>query len=594
MDMRATEQSLVPAASTDSPADDTTKLPLADLLDHSVLSSVSRMTGGASHLAFATAGFEWLTHLALLPGTQMTLAYDGAKVFADAFRSSADDIAEQTPEDLPTVLGHMPAKYLGHVFDGMEGWVDKAAYAVPGVSKKHKDLVRFAAHQSLEPFRPENWLLTNPEAMDRTFEDRGSNLVRGYFNFLSDSAQAANILPEADNTDGPYVVGETLAVTPGKVVYRNRLIELIQYEPKTEHTRPEPVLITPAWIMKYYILDLSPHNSLVDYLVKQGFTVYMISWKNPDREDADLGFDDYRQLGVISALDAITDITKAEKIHTVGYCLGGTLLSITAAALERDGDDRIASITLLAAQIDFREAGELSLFIDEDQLNFLEASMNSTGYLEAEQMASAFSILRSRDLIWRRNQRAYLLGERPEGFDLMAWNADATRMPPRMHSEYLRRLYLNNDFINGQLYVDEKPVAVSDIRAPLFALGTEKDHVAPWRSVYKIHLFADSEVTFVLANGGHNAGVVSEVGRPRRHHRVLTKQDQEYFIPPDQWTKRAHMKDGSWWPTWADWLIERSSPLMPAPASKRAKIESNELPAKGKLPEAPGSYVLAK
>ena len=317
----------------------------------------------------------------------------------------------------------------------------------------------------------------------------------------------------------------------------------------------------------------------------------MISWRNPGRGDRDLSFDAYRKLGVQAALDAIATQNRGNRVHAVGYCLGGTLLSVTAAALARDGHDRLASLTLLAAQVDFRDAGELALFIDEAQLAALDADMNAIGYLDGSQMAAAFTLLRARDLVWRRVQEEYLLGKLGELIDLMIWNADTTRMPRRMHSEYLRQFFLNNDFVQGRCMVDGRPVAVSDIRAPIFALGTQKDHVAPWESVYKIHLFADTDVTFALTNGGHNAGVVSPPGHPRRHHLIHTKADSEHYVSPQDWLGLAEARDGSWWPSWVEWLKARSSGDCPAPAPARVPCEDNLLPEDAKLPEAPGRYV---
>jgi len=357
-----------------------------------------------------------------------------------------------------------------------------------------------------------------------------------------------------------FEVGRNVAVTPGKVVYRNRLIELIQYAPSTPQVHREPVLVVPAWIMKYYILDLSRHNSLVRYLVDQGHTVFMVSWRNPTSEDRDLGLDDYRRLGIVDALDAIGRILPERTVHAVGYCLGGTLLAIAAAVMDRDGDERLKTITLLAAQTDFSEAGELMLFITEEQVDFLESMMWDRGVLDTQQMAGAFQLLRSNDLIWSRMQREYLLGERRPPNDLMAWNADQTRMPYRMHSDYLHELLMHNALATGKYRVDGKPITIGDIRSPVFAVATEKDHVAPWQSVYRINLLASpQEVTFLLTSGGHNAGIVSEPGHPGRRFRVATRRPSGPYVDPASWKAATPEQEGSWWPTWRAWLAEHST-----------------------------------
>jgi polyhydroxyalkanoate synthase len=294
---------------------------------------------------------------------------------------------------------------------------------------------------------------------------------------------------------------------------------------------------------------------------------------------------DYRKMGPMAALDVVSTIVPERKVHAVGYCLGGTLLSIAAAAMARDGDNRLASLTTFATQVDFTEAGELTLFIGESEVAYLESMMADRGYLEGNQMAGAFQILRSNDLIWSRMVHDYLLGQRRPMNDLMAWNADLTRMPYRMHSEYLRWLFLNNDLASGRYRVDGRPVAINDIRAPIFAVGTLKDHVAPWRSVYKIHLLADAdEVTFVLTSGGHNAGIVSEPGHPRRSFQMRTHREGEVYIDPDSWQQTTPTREGSWWPAWQAWLAERSTVKTAAPS-----LGCTDHPV---LTDAPGTYVL--
>jgi polyhydroxyalkanoate synthase len=380
-----------------------------------------------------------------------------------------------------------------------------------------------------------------------------------------------------------FEVGRNMATAPGKVIYRNHLIELIQYAPTTDKVHPEPILIVPAWIMKYYILDLEERNSLVRYLTAQGFTVFMISWKNPDADDRDLGMDDYLSLGIMEAINAVAAISESPKIHAMGYCLGGTLLSIAAAAMARDRDTRLKSLTLLAAQVDFTEAGELTLFINDSQLTYLEDIMWEKGFLDSTQMAGAFQLLRSNDLIWSRMVHDYLMGERTDMNALMAWNADATRMPYRMHSEYLRHLFLKNDLAEGRYHVGKQPVAISDIRAPVFMVGTERDHVAPWHSVYKFNLLSDTDVTFLLTSGGHNAGIVSEPGHPHRHYRMHAKSKDAAYRDPDRWMAETDVVDGSWWPVLATWLGDISGELADPPAMGAKAYEP--------LCDAPGTYV---
>ena len=553
---------------------------------------LSGFTGGLSPGAMSEMAFDWATHLANSPGKQLELAHQAAEnamIFSQylvrcALEGEPCDCV--TPDARDRRFNHeswekLPFHAFKQAFLLTEQWWDAATTGVRGVSAAHEKAANFATRQFLDAMSPANYPATNPEILARTFETGGANLLEGAKHFGDDLRNA--LTGETPELPEGFRVGENLAVTPGKVVYRNRLIELIQYAPSTKQVHAEPVLIVPAWIMKYYILDLTPEKSLVKFLTGQGFTVYMISWRNPDEEDANLGMDDYLTLGPMAALDEITRRTGGQMIHAAGYCLGGTLLSIAAAAMARDGDDRLASMTLLAAQMDFSEAGELTLFISESQVAFLEDMMREHGYLDARQMAGAFTILRSNDLLWSRIQHYYLMGEEPRHSDITAWNADATRMPYRMHSQYLRNLFLENQFALDRYQVNGHRASPDDIHLPIFAVGTETDHVAPWKSVFKTGALTRSDVTFVLTNGGHNAGIVSEPGHPHRHYRIRVNLDNDHAESADDWMALADRRDGSWWPEWAAWLADLSGgdPVKP--------------PAMGKtLGAAPGSYVLMR
>jgi len=345
-------------------------------------------------------------------------------------------------------------------------------------------------------------------------------------------------------------------------------------------------LIVPSWIMKYYILDLSPHNSLIRYLVDQGHTVFAMSWANPGAEDRDLSMDDYLRLGVMDALDAVGRVLPRQPVHAVGYCLGGTLLAMAAAAMAGDGDARLASMTLIAAQTDFSEPGELALFIDDSQVAHLEDIMWDQGYLDSTQMAGAFQWMNSNDLIWSRLLKEYLLGERGPMSDLMAWNADGTRLPYRMHTEYLHRMFLNNDLASARYPVHGKPVTLMAIQCPMYAVGTVRDHVAPWRSVHKLHLLTNVDTTFVLTSGGHNVGIVNPPGVAGRSYQALTQLHDGPYLDPDAWLEAAPKHEGSWWPHWLEWLQAHSGvPELP-PA-----MGTQDWPP---LCPAPGTYVLQK
>jgi polyhydroxyalkanoate synthase subunit PhaC len=577
------------------PANDDLKK-AADQLDRAFHAQIAKATLGQSPSALAEAYSDWLAHLAKSPGKQAWLAWKAARKSARFARFLAqcalhEGDAPPCIEPLPgdrrfsdPAWQHWPFNAFQQGFLLWQQWLHNATTEIAGVSAPHEKMVSFMTRQWLDMFAPSNFPLTNPVVLSRTLAEDGANFARG-LRYLAEDARHA-VIGDGGGGHANPAVGKTVAITPGNVVFRNHLIELIQYSPSTDKVAPEPVLIVPAWIMKYYILDLSARNSLVRYLVGQGFSVFMISWRNPDSADRELRMDDYLQLGVLDAVGAVRAITGSPVLHAAGYCLGGTLLSIAAAAMARDGDTRLKSLTLFAAQQDFTEAGELTLFINSSELALLDDMMWQQGYLDARQMAGAFQMLRSNDLVWSRAIEEYMLGERAAENDLMAWNADATRMPARMHGEYLRSLFLDNDLAEGRYKALGAPVAMNDIHVPMFVVGTEADHVAPWRSVHKIHLLTDAEVTFVLTSGGHNAGIVSEPGHKGRHFRQLTRAADGHYAAPDEWVAATPQVEGSWWPAWVAWLRDRSGSFVTPPPLGSVALG---FPA---LDDAPGEYVL--
>ncbi len=556
-----------------------------DALDRTARAMISRSTGGIAPSVLVSALTDWSLHLSTAPGKQanlMEMALSAPVVATHRAlnpEGRAQRAADRRFDD--AAWNRLPFSLLRESFLLTEDWWKAATTNVRGMSSTNEAALSFAVRQALDMVAPSNFPHLNPEVLARARETQGASLLKG----MAKGVAGASSQTQKPETPDALRVGHGLAATPGKVVARSHLAELIQYSPTTEAVHPEPILIVPAWIMKYYILDLSAHNSMVRWLVGQGHTVFILSWRNPGAEDSDLGMEDYLAQGPRMALDAIGAITGSERIHAAGYCLGGTLLAILAAAMARTGDTRLASMTLLAAQVDFSEAGELALFVSEAQVALLEDLMWHQGYLDGQQMAGAFTMLRSNDLVWSRMIRETMMGEDPSPNDMMTWNADTTRMPYRMHSDYLRGLFLENRLSHGKYKVDGMTVSLTDLDLPIFAVGTEKDHVAPWKSVYKIHHLTDADVTFVLTSGGHNAGIVSEPGHKHRHYRMATHPHVERYEDPDAWLATVPPQDGSWWQGWSAWLKahSRSVAALPPMGQPSARLEP--------LCDAPGTYV---
>lgn len=564
----------------------------ARTFDNEVRAAIARVTRGMSPVELGLAYLDWLAHLSLSPGKLALLTQSLFRKLAQLGLYNVKALFGRGTEPPATLSERRmqseawqrwPFNVFAQGHQLSRDWWAEATTGIDGLDEARGALVAFMAQQVLSLASPMNFPITNPEVIETTVAERGRNLLRGARQLFDDQRRRVTNQPPPGVE--AFQPGESVAVTPGKVIYENRLIELIQYSPQTKQVGAEPVLIIPAWIMKFYILDLSPANSMVRYLVEQGKTVFVISWKNPTGEDRDLGMDDYLELGVMKALDAVSAIVPKRKVHAIGYCIGGTLAYIAAAKMARDADDRLQSLSIFAAQADFTEAGEIRLFLSDSIVAFLDSYMSKSGFLGMENMGGAFAALRASDLVYAPRVDRYLLGKEAKLNDLMAWNADGTRMPYRMHSEYLKRLFMHNELAEGRFEVDGDTVHLDAIRVPLFVVGTETDHVAPWRSVYKIHRLTKTEVSFLLTSGGHNAGIISGPSHPRRHYRLRSSAPDASYMAPDRWFRETPVEQGSWWPAWNDWLDARmgGATLPPRMGASRKGLKA--------LRDAPGDYV---
>ncbi|HLY57377.1 MAG TPA: class I poly(R)-hydroxyalkanoic acid synthase [Stellaceae bacterium] len=459
-------------------------------------------------------------------------------------------------------------------------FLQKTATGVEGLDEKTAKKIEFYTRQFADAMAPSNFVMTNPEVLRATVESGGENLVKGLEHVLDDLERGKGRLAIKMTDLDQFELGKNIAVTPGKVVFQNELMQLIQYAPTTETVRRRPLLIVPPWINKFYILDLRPKNSFIRWAVGEGHTVFVVSWVNPDGHLAEKGFDDYMADGILAALDAIRRATGEPDVNVIGYCIGGTLLATTLAYMAKQGDRRIASATYFTTLVDFTEAGELGVFIDEDQIRALEAKMAEHGVLDGADMAATFNMLRANDLIWSFVVNNYLLGKEPFPFDLLYWNADATALPAAMHSFYLRNMYQENRLVEpGGIEIRGVPIDLREIETPTFILSTKEDHIAPWRSCYAATKLYRGPVAFCLAGSGHIAGVINPPDAKKYAHWTSRK------LPPEaaEWLDGARQTEGSWWSTWDKWVEKFAHGRVPARQPGDRELRAIE--------DAPGSYV---
>jgi poly(R)-hydroxyalkanoic acid synthase, class I len=459
-------------------------------------------------------------------------------------------------------------------------WIQSTVRDVDGLDEKTAKKVDFFTRQFVDALAPTNFMITNPEVLRTTLEMRGANLVRGLRNLLEDLERGKGKLHIKMTDLDAFKLGENIAVTPGKVIYQNEMMQLIQYEPSTEQVYQRPLLIVPPWINKYYIMDLRPGNSLVKWYVDQGHTVFVISWVNPDERLAQKGFNDYMFEGPLAALDAIQQATGEKQVNAVGYCLGGMLLATTLAYLAAKNHKLIVSGTYLATMLDFSEPGELEVFIDEDYIVALEKQMKEKGYLEGQSMALTFNLLRANDLIWSFVVNNYLLGKDPFPFDLLYWNSDSTRMPAEMHSFYLRNFYQKNLLKEpGAITLAGVSIDLSKVKTPAYFLSTREDHIAPWKTTYAGAQLLSGPRHFVLAMSGHIAGIINPPAAKKYGYWTSTKATAD----PDEWLASAEQHEGSWWPDWSKWVEKYGGKKVPARIPGEGALKA--------LEDAPGSYV---
>ena len=461
-------------------------------------------------------------------------------------------------------------------------WADDLVKRAGDLDPHDRDKAQFYLRQVTAALSPSNFLATNPEILRTTIAESGDNLARGLKMLAEDIEAGHGNLRIRQSDARAFKLGVNLAATPGKVIFRNALIELIQYAPTTPEVHKRPLLIVPPWINKFYVLDLNPEKSFIRWAAAQGLTVFVISWVNPDERHAEKDFDSYMREGILAALDAVEQATGEREVAAIGYCVGGTLLAATLSYMAATGDKRITSATFFASLADFTEAGDLKVFVDAEQLKAIEERMAEHGYLEGSQMANAFNMLRPNELIWSYYVNNYLKGKEPMPFDLLVWNSDSTRMPAANHKFYLRHCYLENDLSNGRMALGGKTLDLKQVKIPIYELATKEDHIAPARGVFRSAQCFGGPVRFVLAGSGHIAGVVNPAGKPKYQFWTDGPPQGEF----DEWLAKAKETPGSWWTDWIQWVA----------AQAPAKVNARK-PGGGKLKplgDAPGDYVRVK
>ncbi len=459
-------------------------------------------------------------------------------------------------------------------------WARNLVTDVDGLDKQTAEKVAFFTERYLDSLSPTNFATTNPAVIEKTIESNGENLVKGLKNMLGDLKKGNGSLQITMTDTEAFELGKNVATTPGKVVFRNRMLELLQYTPTSKSAYTKPLLIIPPWINKYYVLDLQPKNSLIKWLVGQGHTVFVVSWINPDESYRDTGFEDYVIDGVGAALSAIEKATGQSKVNAVGYCIGGALLATALAYFKATGDDRITSATLLTTMLDYSDPGELGVFVDQKQVDNLDLKMQDNGYLEGSSMATTFNMLRANDLIWSFYINNYLLGNDPRPFDLLYWNSDSTRMPATMHSWYLQNFYIDNLLCQpGGISIDGVEIDLSTVDVPICFVSTIEDHIAPWKSTYAGAKLFSGPVQFILGGSGHIAGIVNPPSEKKYGYRVTKKPPAN----PEKWFASAEQNEGSWWPEWQRWISRKAGKKVPARKPGDGKLKVIE--------DAPGSYV---